>query len=198
MPFTSPRPESGIMGAAANMNVRPGLGRWDAVKFQERTGLLLLLIVVSALFIRASCAVLFTGEMDAEGVEYTRIAQDLIAGKGYVGIATPGTQLFFPPLFPFLIAGVTWTVGNAEVAARIVSILFGTLLVLPVYLIARRMFGERTAATGATALHPYLIMFSVSVFCDLTFLTLLWRDLFGNARRVNPTARAASSGLSTA
>jgi len=198
MPFTSPRPESGIMGAAANMNVRPGLGRWDAVKFQERTGLLLLLIVVSALFIRASCAVLFAGEMDAEGVEYTRIAQDLIAGKGYVGIATPGTQLFFPPLFPFLIAGVTWTVGNAEVAARIVSILFGTLLVLPVYLIARRMFGERTALAAATltALHPYLIMFSVSVFCDLTFLTLLLAGTYSAMHAAsNPTARAlASSG----
>jgi 4-amino-4-deoxy-L-arabinose transferase-like glycosyltransferase len=193
LPFTWPRPESGIIGAAANMKVRPGLGRWDAVKFQERTGLLLLLIVVSALFIRASCAVLFTGEMDGEGAEYTRIAQDLIAGKGYVGMATPGTQLFFPPLFPFLIAGVTWTVGNADVAAHIVSVLFGTLLVLPVFLIARRMFGERTALAAATltAFHPYFIMFSVSVFCEWTFLTLLLAAIYSAMHAAsNPTARA--------
>jgi Dolichyl-phosphate-mannose-protein mannosyltransferase len=180
------------------MKFRPGLGRWDAVKLQERSSLLLLLIVLSALFIRTCCAVLFTGEIDAEGTEYTRIAQNLIAGKGYVGIATPGTQLFFPPLFPFLIAGVTWTVGNAEVAAHIVSVLFGTLLVLPVYLIARRVFGERTALAAATltAFHPYLIMFSVSVFCELTFLTLLLAATYSAMHAAsNPTARAlASSG----
>jgi hypothetical protein len=180
------------------MKFRPGLGRWDGVKFHERTSLLVLLIVVSALFIRASCAALFTGEMDAEGAEYTRIAQDLIAGKGYVGIATPGTQLFFPPLFPFLIAGVTWIVSDAGMASHIVSVLFGTLLILPVYLIARRMFGDRTALAAATltAFHPYLIMFSVSVFCELTFLTLLLSATYLAMHAAsNPTRRAlAASG----
>jgi 4-amino-4-deoxy-L-arabinose transferase-like glycosyltransferase len=178
------------------MNFRPGLGRWDGVKFQERTSLLLLLIVLSALFIRVFCAVRFAGEMDAEGTEYARIAQDLLAGRGYVGFATPGTQLFFPPLFPFLIAGVTWIVGDAGVAGHVVSILFGTLLIVPVYLIARRMFGEHTALAAATltAFHPYLIMFSVSVFCELTFLTLLLSATYLAMHSAsNPTGRALAA-----
>jgi 4-amino-4-deoxy-L-arabinose transferase-like glycosyltransferase len=180
------------------MQFLPGLGRRDEVKLQQRTGLLILLLVLSALIIRALCAILLTGEIDAEGAEYARIAQNLIAGKGYVGLATPGTQLFFPPLFAFLIAGVTWIVGDVEVAGRIVSVLFGTLLVLPVYLIARRMFDERTALAAAalTAFHPYLIAFSASVFCEVTFLTLLLAAVYLAMHAAsNPTARAlASSG----
>jgi hypothetical protein len=58
----------------------------------------LVLIFLAALIVRVLCAVIFSGEIDTEGAEYARIAQNIVAGKGYVGIATEGTQLFFPPL----------------------------------------------------------------------------------------------------
>src|SRR4249919_1043591 len=124
-----------------------GPSRGDEVNFRPIP--LLLFIVLSALLIRTLCAVLFTGEIDAEGTEYARIAQNLIAGNGYVGIATPGTELLFPPLFSFLIAGVTLIVGDAGIAGRIVSVVFGTLLAFPVYLIAGRLFGQRAALVAA-------------------------------------------------
>ena len=79
--------------------------------------------------------------------------------------------MLFPPLFSFLIAGVALIVGDAEVAGRIVSVVFGTLLTFPVYLIGDRLFGQRVALAAAalTAFHPYLIVFSVSVFGESTF-----------------------------
>jgi 4-amino-4-deoxy-L-arabinose transferase-like glycosyltransferase len=117
-----------------------------------------------------------------------------------VGIATPGTELLFPPLFSFLIAGVTLIVGDAEVAGRIVSVAFGTLLAFPVYLIAGRLFGQRAALVAAalTAFHPYLIVFSVSVFGESTFLTLLMAAVYSAmyaATKPTRLALAASGAL---
>ena len=187
-PFNTERTKAFLVGAGEHIRGR----------FGEHTGLLIL--VLSALLIRVLWAVLFAGEIDTEGAEYARIAQNLLAGKGYVGIATPGTQLCFPPLFPFLIAGVTWIVGDAEVSGRIVSIVFGALLVVPVHSIARRMFGERTALAAAalTAFHPYLIVFSTTVFCELTFLTLFLAAVASAmyaASNFTPVALAVSGGL---
>jgi 4-amino-4-deoxy-L-arabinose transferase-like glycosyltransferase len=174
-----------------------GLGRGDK---DLRPTPLLLFIVLSALLIRTLFAVLFTGEIDAEGTEYARIAQNLIAGNGYVGIATPGTELLFPPLFSFLIAGVTLIVGDAGIAGRIVSVVFGTLLAFPVYLIAGRLFGQRAALVAAalTAFHPYLIVFSVSVFGESTFLTFLMAAVYSAmyaATKPTRLALAASGAL---
>ena len=74
-----------------------------------------------ALVARAACAIFFSGMIDGEGAEYGRIAQNLLAGVGYVGIATEGEQLFFPPLFPFLISAVNAVTGDTEIAGRAVS-----------------------------------------------------------------------------
>ena len=74
------------------------LSRGDAVNFQPIP--LLLFIVLSALFVRALCAVLFTGEIDAEGTEYARIAQNLIAGNGYV-VVRPEPSCCFRRCFLF-------------------------------------------------------------------------------------------------
>jgi hypothetical protein len=68
--------------------------------------------------LRLVAVVSFTGPIDPEGAEYARIAENLVAGHGYVGIATPGTQLIFPPLFPFMIAAVSLVTGQAELADR--------------------------------------------------------------------------------
>jgi 4-amino-4-deoxy-L-arabinose transferase-like glycosyltransferase len=198
LPFIGPSLGTGRTSAVARMRFLPGL-RGGVVDSQERTRLLLLLIVLSALAVRTFCVVFFSGEMNSEGTEYARIAQNLLAGNGYVGMATPGTQLFFPPLFPFLIAAAAWMVGNAEVGAHMVCVVFGTLLILPVYLISRRMFGERAALVAAalTAFHPYFIMFSVDVFCELTFLTVLLSAIYSAMYAAsNPTAPAfAVSGV---
>jgi 4-amino-4-deoxy-L-arabinose transferase-like glycosyltransferase len=136
----------------------------------------LLMTLAVALALRAFCAILFNGEIDGEGAEYARIAENILRGVGYSGIATEGVQLFFPPLFPLLIAGVSMLTGDAEMAGRTVNVLFGTLLVLPVYGIARRMLGEALglAAAALVAVHPYLVYFSTTVFCESTYLTLVF------------------------
>jgi 4-amino-4-deoxy-L-arabinose transferase-like glycosyltransferase len=132
-------------------------------------------ILAVALALRALCTIMFSGEIDTEGAEYARIAENIIQGKGFIGIATEGLQLVFPPLFPVLIAGVSLLTGDAETAGRAINVLFGALLVLPVYGIARRMLGEAVGlgAAALVAVHPYLVYFSTTVFCEPTYLTIV-------------------------
>jgi hypothetical protein len=48
-----------------------------------------------------------------------------------VGIATPGPEVNFPPLFPVLIAGASFVIQNYEWAGRVVWLVLGALLPLP-------------------------------------------------------------------
>jgi 4-amino-4-deoxy-L-arabinose transferase-like glycosyltransferase len=69
-----------------------------------------------------------------------------------------------------------------------------------VYLIAGRLFGQRAALVAAAlaAFHPYLIVFSVSVFGESTFLTLLMAAVYSAmyaATKPTRLALAASGAL---
>jgi 4-amino-4-deoxy-L-arabinose transferase-like glycosyltransferase len=157
----------------------------------------LLAIFAMALILRAVCAILFSGEIDPEGAEYGRIAENIRKGMGYRGIATEGVQLFFPPLFPLLIAGVSMLGCTTEAAGRAISILFGALLVIPVFGIAKRMFG-RACGLGAAAIvavHPFLITISTTVYCEPTYLTLVlaavWMGMLASDRSDRRLALAA-------
>jgi hypothetical protein len=117
----------------------------------------------------------------------------LLAGVGYIGIATPGEQLFFPPLLPLLILTVTLLTGDAEIAGRIVSIVFGSLVVVPVYLIAERMYGERVAigVAALVGIHPLLVEYSTTVHAEPTYLTIVLTAIYMSMRAMdNPTLKA--------
>src|SRR5215472_11868429 len=113
----------------------------SSVNSWRRDGLVLGLIVVAGLVVRLAALKHWgTGAIESEGAEYVRIAENLRKGVGYVGIFTPGTQLNFPPLFPFLIYWASFVTGNYEAAGRLVCLLLGALLPLPVFGIASRLF----------------------------------------------------------
>jgi 4-amino-4-deoxy-L-arabinose transferase-like glycosyltransferase len=140
----------------------------------------LLIIIVLAFGLRLLCIILFTGAIDSEGAEYARIAENLLSGKGYEGIATPGMQLFFPPLFPYLIAAFSLLTHQTELAGRLVSLIMGTMLVLPVYFIGLRLYGRVSAYVAAAliAFHPYLIFYSSTVYCEPTNITLVLAGIY--------------------
>jgi hypothetical protein len=144
-------------------------------------------ILVVSFCLRAGCSVLWSGAIDPEGAEYARIAQNLLSGAGYVGIATPGTQLFFPPLFPFAIAAVSLVVGDVEVAGRLISVVLGSFIVVPVFLITRRLYFPRAAIVAAALVgcHPFLVYISTTVFSEATYLTLILSAIFMAMRAVD-------------
>jgi len=148
----------------------------------------LAIIVIVAFVIRVAALVYCgTGAIEQEGAEYARIAENLRHGLGYVGIATPGLQLNFPPLFPLLIAGASFVTGNYEWAGRLVALILGSLLPLPVFGIASRLFNRRVGFVAAilTLLHPVLVNLSFAVFSEGPYITILLSAVYVVVRALN-------------
>lgn len=121
-----------------------------------------------ALLIRVYWALAHGLSIEQEGAEYARLAQNLLAGKGYVGIFNNGVQLNFPPLYPIAIAAVSLVVGDPEIAARAINIALGSAVVVPAFRLAELAHGRRVAIVTAALVifHPVLIASSASTYSE--------------------------------
>ena len=164
---------------------------------------LIVVAVIVAALLRTAWALRHGLALDQEGVEYARIAQNLLAGRGFVGMLNNGTQLNFAPLYPIMIAGLSILLGSAALAARVISIAFGAALVIPTFKIAERLYGRRAAEAAAALVvfHPVLIAGAASTYAEGPYLTLLmsgllWLMCWATSRRVrNSIAAGVLFGL---
>lgn len=141
---------------------------------------LLGLILLLAFFLRLYWVFHHSAVLQGEEGEYTRLAENLARGHGYVGMFE-GPQLMYPPLFAVLIAAASSITSSVAAAGRFVSVAGGLVLVLAVFLIARSMYGSRVALIAAmlSACHPLLIFlsgvtYSESVYLPLMILGIYW------------------------
>jgi len=118
--------------------------------------------------------------IENEGAVYASLAENLLSGKGYVAVLGTGEFLNFPPLYPVLIASILPLVGEAERAARFISVIAGTLVTVPAYLVAFTLYGPVTARIAAIliALHPLLIGYSAAVYSETTYLLFLMLGVY--------------------
>src|SRR6266481_3132809 len=118
--------------------------------------------------------------IESEGVYYARIAENLIAGRGYVGAREAGKQLLYPPLYPVLIAGVTEFVRNSELAGRIVSVICGTFWIVPLMFITRSVLDETAGVISGiiTAFGPPMIAISCTVQSEPAYLVFQAAGIF--------------------
>lgn len=134
------------------------------------------LIVFASFAVRIAALIFWgTGAIDSEGTEYARIAQNLRNGTGYVGMTSPGRELVFPPLYPLLIDVASFFTREFDWAGRLVSLVLGSLLPLPVFGIASRLYNRRTGFVAAmlTVFCPLFINLSFAVKSEGTYITLL-------------------------
>lgn len=126
----------------------------------------------AALVLRLVWIFLWPLSIESEGVYYARIAENLLAGRGYVGAREAGKQLLYPPLFPWLIAGASAIVGNSELAGRIVSAVCGSLWVIPLMFITRSAFDEAAGLIAGIigVVGPPLIAISGTVQSEPAYL----------------------------
>jgi len=119
-----------------------------------------------------------------DGTEYVRFAEALRAWQPFASI--------FPPGYPVLIALVRLFVSDRVLAAALVSLACGVLLVWPVWWLGRRVLGPRWAAFPvlAVALHPLLAVFSAVTMSDSAYFLALYGGL-----ALAGAARGLSSGL---
>jgi 4-amino-4-deoxy-L-arabinose transferase-like glycosyltransferase len=153
-----------------------------------RLSMILCLIVAAGFAVRAAALAHYGAwAINSGGAEYARIAENLRNGVGYVGLATPGPEVNFPPLFPLLIAGTSFVTHNYEWAGRVVSLILGVLLPLPVFGIASRLFNRRVGFIAAllASLHPLLVNLSFAVLSEGPYATLLLSAVYIAIRALN-------------
>ena len=108
--------------------------------------------------------------------QHIPMAKMFAAGSFREALSYSGQQ----PLYAFLVSLASRGVGDVELAARLVSSLFGILLVFPAYLLVKEISDRRVAFLSVLflAVHPYIRRFSADVLKESTYLfffaTSLW------------------------
>lgn len=179
---------------------------WPAIRI-----VLLSIALVAAFWLRLRLAA-GVPAIENDGAFYARLAQEMLLNIGGHGFH-PAWPDFFPRLTAlatrFLFsASAGDMVGLAdplrvEFAARAVSAGAGALLLIPLFVMARRVAGEGAAwATLAlTALHPRMLVFSGQALTEMLFgaLVITALALAGWIRRARRPARALlAAGLAGA
>lgn len=120
------------------------------------------------------------------GGEAGRIARSIAQGEGFSNplFGRTGPTAWLTPVYPYLLAGIFKIFGVYSKASAIVALaldcLFSAVTCIPVYLIARKSFGEATAgwAGWAWAFFPYAIFFAADFIWATTLTTLLTTLVF--------------------
>lgn len=129
-----------------------------------------------------------------DGVQYVGMGQNLIAGNFREGLST-----YWPPLYPLLVGLFSLVFRDAEFAGRFVSVVAGSLLVLPAHRLARRWYGRRVAfiCAAVVAVHPLLIYYSTVLLTEATYTLLFtcgvlagWSAITGGNTRAQVLAGA--------
>jgi len=106
--------------------------------------------------------------IDADGVVYVTLARRFQeSGSAF--------HPLFHPLYPICISLVQPLVGDWEMAGRLVSAVFGSLVILPAFVLARAVVGRQAAllTVAFIAVHPLLVQSSTAVLCEATYTFLL-------------------------
>lgn len=87
----------------------------------------------------------------------------------------PGWGLAQGILYPQLMALLSYIVPDYERAGRFISVLMGTLTILPLWLLGSQLYGRRAAHFSALlwALHPLHVQWSTAVYRDATYCCLV-------------------------
>ena len=130
------------------------------------------------------------------GYETGRIARSMVEGRGFSSplFAETGPTAWMTPVYPAIVALVFKIFGVYTTASAIMLLSFNALTsaltCIPIFLMARRTFGERAAkwAGWGWAFFPYAIYFPVERIWETWLATLLLSLLFLFALHLDTTS----------
>ena len=127
----------------------------------------ILFLLLAIAFILRIFLVIFPEVIYSDGTEYIRYAKQLLSGNW------GGSKA--PPVYPVLIALASRWIPNFELAGIWVSVIFGTLAVIPVFYLGKRIFNEKVGILSAlfAMVHPFLYLSSGSVLTEAVYHFLL-------------------------
>jgi len=116
----------------------------------------LAVIILATFVVRVLISVLADRVIKWDEPDYLRLGANLLTGRGFTTSGHP--ELHYTPLFPIVSAMVGLLIHNLEAGSEVVNIICGSLLLVPVYGIGRRIYGRRvaTVAIGLLAVLPAL------------------------------------------
>jgi 4-amino-4-deoxy-L-arabinose transferase-like glycosyltransferase len=143
----------------------------------------------------------FENLMDADHMhawEPGNMAQSIVEGRGF-GSTLDSTQpsAMMSPVYPLVVAALFWLFGvhtaSSIFATHALNCLLNALATLPIFLLARRSFGERTAwwTAWVWAFFPYGIYFSAAWAWSTHLLLLCLCWLLVLAQRMEQSPRLA-------
>ncbi len=97
-----------------------------------------LLILIGVTFGLRLYAVLMAKGIANDSAAYGFMARDFLKSDFIKGLSSP-----LHPFYPFLISLVSPDTGHVEIAGRIISLFFGTLTLIPLYLSRERDRGSK-------------------------------------------------------
>jgi 4-amino-4-deoxy-L-arabinose transferase-like glycosyltransferase len=120
------------------------------------------------------------------GYETGRIARSIVQGRGFSSplFAETGPTAWMSPVYPYIVAGVFKVFGIYTAASAVVLLslnaLTSALTCIPIFFIARRIFGERAAkwAGWGWVFFPYAVYFPVERIWETWLATLFLSLLF--------------------
>lgn len=112
------------------------------------------------------------GVIHNDSYEYIRAAKSMLHGDWVGGVA--------PPAYSFCIMVLKGITGDYELAGVLVSWIFGVLVVIPVYYLAKKVFDERIGVLTSllAAVQPTLYFFSGSVLSDSMYYFFLATSVY--------------------
>lgn len=123
------------------------------------------LLLVIAFIVRLYAA-FHTPVIAKDSIIYMQNAIHISSGEFVKGLEG------YPPVYSILIAISYRLIGNVEYAGQAVSVLMGTLALLPFYGLTKEIFGRQIALWGAIffAFHPFLIQHGGEVISESTYI----------------------------
>ncbi|HBY94779.1 MAG TPA: hypothetical protein DEP84_12615 [Chloroflexi bacterium] len=123
-------------------------------------------LVLLATAVRVASAVFLPRVIKWDEPDYLRLGYNLLHGQGFTSGLYP--EAHYTPLYP-LVSGLSYLlVRDWEWASNLPFVIFGAALLVPVYALARRLYGPRTAVFAALLL---------ACFPPLTVSVLYWGTL---------------------
>lgn len=117
-------------------------------------------LVAGAILLRIGLVLVLPRVAVGDEVTYLLLGRHLVTGRGFTLGMYP--EVIFPPLYPMVAGAGYWLLGDLEWASNAAYALCGGLLLLPVFIMARRIYGAQTAWLAALLLAIFPAL-SVSV-----------------------------------